>query len=120
MKKIILLIVLGLGLTTSVNAQDTNKSQVKDVLSVAKSAEKDAAEVALFLGFDETKKEDFKRLFVMKYEIMQNKNTTLEKKKEFSRIVAAKIAASIDSNQLEKLKANEVLYKQLISEDLLK
>jgi hypothetical protein len=50
---------------------------------------------------------------------MQNQTLSFERKKEMSRIVGAKISASIDANQLEKLKANTVLYNQLTSENIL-
>jgi hypothetical protein len=53
----------------------------------------------------------------MKHKVMQSSSETNESKKEMSRIVGLKIEAGIDSNQLEKLKANTALYNQLLSTD---
>ena len=124
MKKIVALIVLGLGFTLSTYAQVDNKAQTKEVvkenLSPAEAAKKDAAAFAKFFDLNETREQDFQRLFQMKHKIMQDQNASFERKKEMVRIVSAKIAASIDSNQLEKLKANDALYKQMTGEDILK
>ena len=51
----------------------------------------------------------------MKHQVMQSNTETNESKKEMSRIVGLKIEASLDSNQLQKLKSNTTLYNQLLS-----
>jgi hypothetical protein len=53
----------------------------------------------------------------MKHKVMQSTTETNDSKKEMSRIVGLKIEATLDSNQLEKLKANTALYNQLLSTD---
>ena len=123
MKKIIALIVLGLGFTLSTYAQDNNKAKtqvVKEKLSPSEVAKNDAIAIAKLLDFDETKQQNFERLFEMKHKVMQDPNASFERKKEMVRVVAAKIAASMDANQLAKLKANDALYKQMTGEDILK
>ncbi|RTY90248.1 hypothetical protein [Flavobacterium sp. GT3R68] len=121
MKKIVTVITLLLAFTISANAQSNNDAQTKKsnsqevvILSPTAAGQKDANALSDFLGLNDTQREDFARLFEMKHETMQNKDLSIERKKEMSRNVGLKIEASIDGTQLAKLKANTALYNQLI------
>ncbi len=123
MKNIIALIVIALSFSFSMNAQNSQKTettnQVTTKISPEKAAENDAEAITKFLGFNEEQKQAFKGLFIMKHELLQDKNTSIEKKKQFCKIVESKIAASMDGNQLEKLKSNTALYRQLTEASIL-
>ena len=122
MKKIIIAGIFALAFSVSANAQ-SKKTVVtpnkKELVSMTpeQAAKKDGTAISEFLGLDETKTEDFIRLFIMKHQVMQDKSGTVESRREMSRIVGLKIEASIDSKQLEKLKSNTALYSQVISAD---
>lgn len=120
MKKIIIAVLIMFSFSQSVNAQSNKKTVVaetkKDViLTPEQAAKKDALAISEFLGLDENMKIAFAGLFEMKHNIMQGSSETTDSRREMSRIVGFKIEASIDSNQLEKLKANTALYDQLLS-----
>jgi hypothetical protein len=122
MKKIIIAGFLMFSFSVSVNAQ-SNKKTVKVetnevvILTPEQAAKKDAVAISEFLGLDENLRTAFTGLFEMKHNVMQSSSETVESRKEMSRIVGLKIEATIDSNQLEKLRANTVLYNQLLSTD---
>jgi hypothetical protein len=122
MKKIIIACFLMLAINVTANAQNKKKTttaESKEVvkLTPAEAGKKDGLAISEFLELDNNLTIAFNGLFEMKHEVMQNPNETNESKKEMSRIVGLKIEASIDSNQLEKLKANTTLYNQLLSTD---
>ena len=122
MKKIIIAGIFALAFSVSASAQSKKevvKSNKIEVVSMTteQAAKKDGVAISEFLGLDETKTEDFIRLFIMKHEVMQDKSGTIESRREMSRIVGLKIEASIDSKKLEKLKSNTELYNQVISTD---
>jgi len=122
MKKIIIACFLMLAINVTANAQNKKKTttaESKEVvkLTPAEAGKKDGLAISEFLGLDNNLTIAFNGLFEMKHEVMQNPNETNESKKEMSRIVGLKIEASVDSNQLEKLKANTTLYNQLLSTD---
>lgn len=122
MKKIIIASFLFLAIGITANAQNKKKTtdaENKEVVKLTpeQAGKKDGFAISQFLGLDEKLTIAFSGLFEMKHEVMQNPNESNESKKEMSRIVGLKIEASIDSNQLEKLKANTALYNQLLSTD---
>ena len=120
MKKIIIAGLMMLCFSINVNAQIKKKTiNAKEVVidTPEQAAKKDGIAISEFLGLSETSKIAFIGLFEMKHQVMQNKSETVESRKEMSRIVGLKIEATIDSNQLEKLKSNTVLYNQLLSTD---
>lgn len=122
MKKIIIASFLMFSFSITVNAQSKKKTVVavtKEVVSLTpeQAAKKDAVAISEFLGLDENLRTAFTGLFEMKHNVMQSSTETFESRKEMSRIVGLKIEATIDSNQLEKLRANTVLYNQLLSTD---
>lgn len=122
MKKIIIACFLMLAVSVTANAQNKKKTTTvvtKEVvkLTPAKAGEKDGVAISQFLGLDEDLTIAFCNLFEMKHQVMQSATETNESKKEMSRIVGLKIEATIDSERLEKLKANTALYNQLLSTD---
>jgi hypothetical protein len=122
MKKIIIASFLVFSFSVSVNAQSKKKAAVANakevvILTPEQEAIKDAVAICEFLGLDENLRTAFTGLFEMKHNVMQSSSETVESRKEMSRIVGLKIEATIDSNQLEKLKANTALYNQVLSTD---
>ena len=116
MKKIIASLVFLLAFTVSINAQDNNQNKKVSNQELAKS---DAFDVAKLLGLDKTLTESFERLFEMKQEILNNPNASEERKKEMVRIVGLKIDATLDANQIQKLKANKTIYNKVIGQTAL-
>ena len=124
MKKIIIAGLLMFSFSVSVNAQSKKKAAVASpkevvILTPEQAGKKDAVAICEFLGLDENLKTAFTGLFEMKHNVMQSNTETVESKKEMSRIVGLKIEATINSNQLEKLRANTGLYNQLLSTDVI-
>jgi len=124
MKKIIIASFLTLAFSGTISAQNKKKVDATPkkevvVLTPEQAAQKDGLAISEFLGLDETLKTAFIGLFEMKHQVMQSSSETVESRREMSRIVGLKIEATIDSNLLEKLKANTALYNQLLSTDLI-
>jgi hypothetical protein len=122
MKKIIIACFLILAFNSTANSQNkkkTSNNETKEVVKLTpeQAGIKDGDAISKFLGLDENLTIAFYGLFEMKHKVMQSSSETNESKKEMSRIVGLKIEAGIDSNQLEKLKANTALYNQLLSTD---
>ncbi len=122
MKKIIIACFLMLAVSITANAQNkkkTSNTETKEVVKLTpeQAGKKDGVAISKFLGLDENLTTAFYGLFEMKHRVMQSTTETNDSKKEMSRIVGLKIEASLDSNQLEKLKANNSLYNQLLSTD---
>ena len=101
------------------NKKKTTGAVTKEVVKLTpeEAGKKDGVAISQFLGLDENLTIAFSNLFEMKHQVMQSATETNESKKEMSRIVGLKIEASIDSERLEKLKANTALYNQLLSTD---
>jgi hypothetical protein len=108
MKKLIAALTLILAFSINANAQDKNTTSAYDL------AKKQAAELTEYLGLDKVQEENFARLFEQKISVLDNKDLTQERKDEFSRVIEAKIRASLDQNQTEKLEKNKELFKKLI------
>jgi len=111
-----------LAVSVTANAQNKKKTATavtKEVvkLTPAEAGKKDGVAISQFLGLDENLTVAFCGLFEMKHQVMQSATETNDSKKEMSRIVGLKIEATLDSIQLEKLKANTALYNQLLSTD---
>ena len=130
MKKLIAALTLTLAFTISLNAQikkSTTAEEVteikemasveeskKEIASVEKS-KKYAEELSAYLGLNDTQNQDFYRLFEQKNRTLEDKNISVERRKEVSRIIEAKIRASLHANQSEKLEKNPELFKRLIN-----
>ena len=109
MKKIIVSILFLLAFSISGNAQ------VKK-LTTQELAKKDAVTLTEFLGLNDTQKDDFYRLFVMKYEVFNNPDASKERKEETKNIMRAKIEASLDAKQFERLLVNKEMFNSLIGD----
>ena len=108
MKKLIAAFIFMLAFSINANAQDKNTPSAYDL------AKKQAAELTEYLGLDKIQNENFARLFEQKISVLDNKDLTQERKDEFSRVIEAKIRASLDQNQTEKLEKNQELFQKLI------
>jgi hypothetical protein len=112
MKKIFAVLTLLLAFSLNANAQE--KSFYGDLDAAAKG-KKQAAELTEYLSLDQTMNQNFAMLFERKWEIMDDKNATPERKAELARVVEAKIRGTLDGNQMEKLEKNPELLKRLIN-----
>ena len=108
MKKLIAALTLMLAFSINANAQD------KNVVSSHDKGKKEAAELTQFLALDQTQNENFARLFEQKSTILEDINLSPERRAEFSRVIEAKIRASLDEKQMERLEKNTVLFEKLI------
>ena len=57
---------------------------------------------------------DLTNLFVEKHQVLLTEGISEERKQVLTQVIEQKLAATLDSSQIEKLKANETLYKKLI------
>ena len=124
MRKLIAAVTLMLAFSINANAQD-KKTAVKDVKNVKEltaepldpqtASKKDAGQLGEFLGLNDTEIMNFQRLFEMKQTVLQDKNMSEERKTEMRRVVEAKIRATLDGNQMQKLESNTELFKKLLN-----
>lgn len=108
MKKLIAALTLLLAFSINVNAQDKSDSEFYIL------GQKQAAELTEFLGLDKDQNENFARLFEQKISILDDKDLSSERKTELSRVIEAKIRATLDQNQMERLEKNKELFEKLI------
>lgn len=120
MKKLIATLTLMFAFTISSNAQDNKLTKAEDVLetkeraSVEKS-KKEAEELTAYLGLNDIQNENFYRLFEHKNRMLEDNNLPVERRAEVLKIIEAKIRASLDANQIDKLEKNPKLFKKLIN-----
>jgi len=106
MKK--LLFIFALICAFSFNASAQNQKTVSQ-----ESAKKDAVALAKLVGLKDNQTEDFYHLFEMKYQILEDKTLSVERKDELERMMDAKIRATLDEKQMAILEANKELYTKL-------
>lgn len=109
MKKFIAALTLFLAFTINASAQDKKATTSHDL------AQKDAIELATFLKLDQTSSDNFLRLFELKYKTLEDKTLSDERKKSLSNAIEAKIRATLDGVQMEKLEKNKALFTKLIN-----
>nr|WP_294776621.1 hypothetical protein [uncultured Flavobacterium sp.] len=109
MKKLIAALTLMLAFSINANAQD------KKELTATEKGKKEAAELTQFLGLSATQNDDFYRLFEQKHRILEDTTLSAERKIEVSKVIEAKIRATLDGAQMEKLEKNPDLLKKLIN-----
>lgn len=107
MKKFIAALTLMLAFTINANAQE------KKELTSAEKAKNEAVALSQFLGLNDTQTADFQRLFEQKHKTFEDKTLSQERKAEVSRIIEMKIAATISDDQMNKLRQNKELLKEL-------
>lgn len=112
MKKIIAVLTLLFAFSINANAQD--KSGYVGLNSTEKGI-KQAAELSEYLGLEDTMKENFAKLFEQKFQVLESKEISAERKTELSRVIEAKIRGTLDGNQMERLEKNPDLLKKLIN-----
>ena len=122
MKKIVFVLTAILAFSLNSSAQ-TKTELTKDEMAKQESLKKqnpevnaknDALELTKFLGLKENQTNDFYRLFEGKYKALQN-DLSPERKAELSRVMEAKIRATIGDDLMLKLEKNETLYKRLVN-----
>ena len=122
MKKIVFVLTAILAFSLNSSAQ-TKTELTKDEMAKQESLKKqnpevnaknDALELTKFLGLKENQTNDFYRLFEGKYKALQN-DLSPERKAELSRVMEAKIRATIVDDLMLKLEKNEALYKRLVN-----
>lgn len=109
MKKLFALVALFFAFSLSSYAQEAQKEANPEVL-----AKNETFQLKKFLDLDENKTEGFYRLFVTKHKRLNNLDTA-EAKEQLKLTIQAKIDASLDADQLQKLKANKELYEDLLN-----
>ncbi len=125
MKKLIAALTLLLAFSINANAQ-TKKTAVanvatnvanKDVKTPTANelAKKDATDLTAFLKLTPTETDNFTRLFELKYTTLQDKTLSDERKLSLSRAVEAKLRASLNAEQTDKLEKNKALFTRLIN-----
>ena len=105
MKKFVAVFAFLVAFTVSANAQDQRAIEV--------AAKADADALTEYLGLTGTIKEDFNRLFIMKHEVLSDKNLSQDRKDEMSRQVGLKIMSSLNADQTAKLNTNVELLNSL-------
>ena len=109
MKKFIAIVTLLFAFSIQVNGQN------KVELTSTEKGTKEAAMLTDYLGLNETQNADFARLFIQKHTVLEDKMLSAESKAELSKIIEAKIRASIDGELIERLVKNQELFKKLIN-----
>lgn len=109
MKKLIAALTLMLAFSINANAQD------KKELTATEKGKKEAAELTQFLGLTPTQNDDFYRLFEQKHRILEDATLSAERRVEVNKVIEAKIRATLDGVQMEKLEKNPDLLKKLIN-----
>ncbi|WP_395065339.1 hypothetical protein [Flavobacterium sp.] len=106
MKKILSIFALVCVFTINASAQEKR-------LTTQEAAKKDAAELAILVGLKDNQVEDFYRLFETKYQILEDKTLSVERKTELERVMDAKIRATLNDKQMTLLESNKVLFERL-------
>lgn len=109
MKKIIGAIVLLLAFSINANAQ-AKKSE-----TAAERARQETTELTKYLSLDQTTSDNFYRLFEQKENVLETKDLSAERKAELSRVIEAKIRATLDAKQTDRLEKNPALFQKLIN-----
>ncbi len=107
MKKLIFIVTLLFAFTLNVNAQDTKLTTAQE------NAKKEAAMLAHTVGLDESQTRDYYQLFEMKYNTLEDKELSAERKKEFLHIVMMKIQAGLSEKQMKLLEADTALLDRI-------
>lgn len=122
MKKIVFVLTAIIAFSLNSNAQSNKKLTKEEILkqehlkneSPEVNAKSDAMDLSKYLGLDDTMTNDFYRLFEMKYRTLKSELTP-ERKTELSRVMEAKIRATIGDERMDKLEKNEELYNRLVN-----
>ena len=122
MKKIFSTIALTLVVATTMNAQDKKAAPMQaSVISssdvnedVRANSKMELLELSKIIDLNSVDSNGLYQLIDMKNQIMNNKETSSERKKEFAKIFDEKLKATIDAKSYEKLRANKDFYNKMI------
>ena len=124
MKKIILIIALILGFSITATAQK-NKKIVKVETSVKKvilttdqqlaQAKTDAEDVVKLLSLKDTDLYNFNQLFIMKYKVLNDVNSTETDKRSMLTTVDAKLRATLLPALMQTLEKDKSLFSRLVN-----
>ena len=108
MKKIFSLLVLFFAFSFTMSAQEKEENpQVQ--------AKQDVLKMSQLLKLDDTLKENLYYLFEMKYTTLADRTLSVERKKELSKVVEAKLRATLTGQQMTSLEAEKELYTHIIN-----
>lgn len=107
MKKVFFVFSLFLAFSFSMSAQE------KKVITAQEAAKKDAVELASLVHLDDQMTESFFRLFETKYQILEDKSLSAERKAELEKVIEAKIKTTLTEKQMSILESNKELYTRL-------
>lgn len=117
MKKLIAVLTLFLAFNVTANAQDkkamTSSNTASPEMSALDKGRKEATELSEFLSLDKTTTENLTRLFEQKHTYLDDKNLSPERRVETSRVIDAKLRATLDTKQMDKLDKNPALLKKM-------
>lgn len=106
MKKIITLFVFMFALSFNANAQEDKSA--RDL------GKEDAYALTEYLQISGPIVNDLANLFTEKHQVLLTEGISEERKQVMAEVVEHKLAATLDASQLEKLKADDTLYKKLL------
>ncbi len=121
MKKIVFVLTVFFAFSLNANAQSKKELTKEEIVNQEKiknqtpeeNAKSDAMELSKFLDLNENQTNNFYKLFEGRYKALQ-KDLSVERKTELSRVMEAKIRATIGDDLMSKLEKNETLYNRLI------
>ena len=122
MKKIVFILTAMLAFSLNSTAQTKAELSKEEMLkqeiikkqNPEATAKSDAMELSKFLGLNDSQTTNFYYLFESKYKNLQN-DLSPERKAELSRIIEAKIRATLDDKSMSKLEGNKELFNKLIN-----
>lgn len=108
MKKIFFLLALFFAFSINMSAQEKDETpQVQ--------AKADAVKVSELLKLDDMYREAVYHLFEMKYKTLADKTLPVERKKELSKIIEAKLRATFSGEQMAILESKKEFFDHLIN-----
>ena len=116
MKNIIVALALFFALGASAQSTPAKNTAATKTISAEAAAEKDLKDLVAFVNIDEQLRPDVLKLFITKHrEIDANKNElSPERKAYFIEYLSARLEGFIGAADFAKVKANTVLYNQLV------
>lgn len=108
MKKLIAALTFLLAFSINATAQEKKATNAHDL------AKKEAADLATAVGLTDSQTADFVRLFELKHTTLENKTLSDERKKVLATSIEAKIRATLDATQTDKLEKNKALLDRLV------
>lgn len=108
MKKIIALFVLFFAFSINASAQDKS-------IEFERNAKKDLELMLNVIKVNDAMVDPFYKLFIRKYQELDNPNMTPVRRSEITSMIDAKLRASLTNDQIITLEKNKDVYAQLIA-----